>query len=214
MTEKKLTIPANCKECYKSQFQIEDCPYSHLKHLANAIEYFKSRGITLPLDPSGAQMLKQDLTNKCKMCMANLNERAKKVVEEQKYQTLCDMIASLNEDISSIREQIADIDMSQNNDTIFKSHQEMDDIPMKKVQTEEGPSSPPPKAKKKGWGGWKFFQVNVKKENVNQYLDKLAQKHPELKDQIKKLKAGKQSDAVSVENNNVGNKIIKYRDLK
>jgi len=220
MTEKKATtIPTKCSECYKTDFQIEGCPYSIIKDLEKSIKHFEKLGIALPLNRMAFEGMKKDLANKCEKCKTSLAIRAKKIREDQKFERLFNKIDDIFNQMADMQGQIDDV-KNQNDNQIFKSQQDMDDIPEKEVrkpvpEANEIQEPPPPASTehKIPKGGWKTYQRNVKKENVNKFLDKLIEKHPELKEEVEKLKAGKKTEAVDITNNSTGHKMIKYREM-
>jgi len=220
MKDKPNQMPTTCQQCAASLYKLPDskCAFKKVKEIKEAQDYFsKELGMGIVIHLARTNNLEETvavLWSEAQRCIKNIPQRALHMEQKAQQEATNKEIAVLKTGIKEILQKIDDI-MTNSNDHIFKDEKEIDTpiYAVKKATKETNQSDNNNTKNIVPTSKWKRYQPNVKQENVEKYLKKLATVHPELKDEIKKVLEHKQSDLVRVEKNKFGNGVIEYKDI-
>ncbi len=223
----KITIPENCVECYGTEFQVKNCPYKLKIELEETLAYFKE---TFMLDMTdfglNSNAIIKQLKPQAKKCIADIDERAKIVIQERERKEHEKRMSSLEENMEKTQKMLQKLLEKEERTQIFREEKEME-TPVIEVKQEEKPKlkytfhkddEEPDEDNDPDelipHGGWMKYLRNVKEENIPKYMDNLVEKHPDLKEEAEKLLDGEPTDAIKITDNSSGNKMIEYREMK
>jgi hypothetical protein len=205
MTNNKERIPKTCEECIKSRYKLPkpDCAYEQGLEHKKTYSYFKKTydtTVTQHLDEM------QKLKRKREQCLSQIKTQASKMLALKRalnIDGIMDTINNLNERIDDIEENGAPTDDLQEHNRILSPHKTEPNAYEKKVVNRSKKDKPKKEKSKKKIPlkdrGWLMYVRNTKKENVDKYIERLKEEHPEVTD-----------NQIKVSINAAGNYMIRY----
>jgi hypothetical protein len=218
LKDTEMKTPKTCKECFNTPYRYPRpyCHYEKAYHLKKSDEFFKKEfNMDLGID---VEMFVNDIKPLCMECLSTIDKRADKIRQDELIRDLTEAVISIKDDLDVLKNQ-------KENDNfrptpIYKQQKEVE-APVKQVvkkqETTYENKAPDIKVKlneKEAVGGWKFFQRNIKKDNIKKYLEGFVEENPKYESEAEKILDGVRSDFMKIEMNKKGNFVIKYREMK
>ncbi|MEA1909510.1 MAG: hypothetical protein U9M89_00575 [Patescibacteria group bacterium] len=209
-------IPKNCPECFRLDEYRNDgenwipspykkdtpyCPFERWVTTKESLETLREvYNIDLRVD---LETLAYELKMEGEKCLSELPKRAENIRYEAMFNAVSDRLEEMRESNEKLKEEIFNR-LKKQTSPILQKAVEIDDI--KKSVKKSKPSLLQNR-------GFKYDQRNIKARNVTKYLLKLAEKKPELEEEVHKVINGEESEYIRLANNKRRNKMIMYREM-
>jgi len=204
-----INIPTTCNECFKSQFKKPkpECHYEKAYHLQKLSEFFKDE---LKLDLNiDVDMVLQQLHPLAQQCLSEIQVKAQSLIPLIKINELANLMNKMTTDIEKIKNNQV-ITPSDPESPIFRKEKNVESP----VQDVKKPEIKIATKEKQPKSGWLKYQRNVKKENLEKFLNKLKKAHPQIADEVDLVIDGEKSELVKVRLNKTRkNYMIEYREI-